>query len=148
MEICHRIGIIDDDTAVRDSTHLLLEAYGFQVSEYASATDYLKNSRTDCLLLIDLALSLGLPLLVDSLYPGPLGQDLAALDLLGAQAALLNLLRADTGLLDLLGALTPQLRLLRGDAPLLRRVARLGGAGKQAGCAGEQRGGEGRSEPF
>lgn len=57
MEICHRIGIIDDDTAVRDSTHLLLEAYGFQVSEYASATDYLKNSRTDCLLLIDLAMS-------------------------------------------------------------------------------------------
>ena len=53
----HRIGIIDDDPAVRDSIHLVLEAHGFQVSEYASATDYLKNPQTECVLLVDLALS-------------------------------------------------------------------------------------------
>jgi two-component system response regulator FixJ len=56
LESNHRIGIIDDDPAVRDSMHLLLEAHGFQVSEYASATDYLKNPNADCLLLIDLAM--------------------------------------------------------------------------------------------
>ncbi|HSM96896.1 MAG TPA: response regulator [Rhizomicrobium sp.] len=57
MESKHRIGIIDDDPAVRDSMHLLLEEYGFRVSEYASATDYLKNPNTECVLLVDLSLS-------------------------------------------------------------------------------------------
>ena len=57
MKNGHCIGIIDDDPAVRDSMHLLLEGHGFRVSEYASATDYLKNPNADCLLLIDLSLS-------------------------------------------------------------------------------------------
>ena len=57
MESSHRIGIIDDDPAVRDSMHLLLEGYGYRVSEYASATDYLKNPDAECLLLIDLSMS-------------------------------------------------------------------------------------------
>jgi len=56
VEHSHRIGIIDDDLAVRDSIHLVLEAHGFQVSEYASATDYLKNPKAECVLLVDLAL--------------------------------------------------------------------------------------------
>lgn len=56
MEKRHRIGIIDDDPAVRDSMHLLLDAHGFAVSEYASATEYLKNPNADCLLLVDLAM--------------------------------------------------------------------------------------------
>lgn len=56
MNTCHCIGIVDDDPAVRDSIHLLLEAHGFGVSEYASATDYLENAKSDCLLLIDLSM--------------------------------------------------------------------------------------------
>ena len=56
MENCHCIGIVDDDLAVRESIHLLLEAQGFQVSEYISAADYLKNARPDCLLLVDLSM--------------------------------------------------------------------------------------------
>ncbi len=56
LENGHSIGIVDDDPAVRDSIHLLLEAHGFRVSEYASGTDYLKNASTDCLLLVDLAM--------------------------------------------------------------------------------------------
>jgi two-component system response regulator FixJ len=52
----HSIGIVDDDPAVRDSIHLLLEAHGFRVSEYDSATDYLKNAKSDCLLLVDLSM--------------------------------------------------------------------------------------------
>jgi len=54
---CHSIGIVDDDPAVRDSIHLLLEAHGFRVSEYASATDYLENAKSDCLLLVDLSMA-------------------------------------------------------------------------------------------
>jgi FixJ family two-component response regulator len=53
----YRIGIIDDDPAVRDSIHILLEAHGYQVSEYGSATDYLRRPGADCLLLVDLSMS-------------------------------------------------------------------------------------------
>jgi FixJ family two-component response regulator len=53
----HRIGIIDDDSAVRDSTHILLEAHGYQVSEYGSATEYLKRPGADCVLLVDFSMT-------------------------------------------------------------------------------------------
>ena len=56
MNTCHSIGIVDDDPAVRDSIHLLLEAHGFRVSEYESATDYLEKAQSDCLLLVDLSM--------------------------------------------------------------------------------------------
>jgi FixJ family two-component response regulator len=52
-----RIGIIDDDPAVRDSIHILLDAHGYQVSEYGSATDYLSHPRADSLLLVDLSMA-------------------------------------------------------------------------------------------
>lgn len=44
--------IIDDDDAVRDSTFLLLESYGFDVRGHASAEDFLGQPRVeaDCLL--------------------------------------------------------------------------------------------------
>lgn len=53
----HRVGIIDDDDAVRDAIHVLLEIRGFQVSEYGSAQDYLRGPQDDCILLVDLAMS-------------------------------------------------------------------------------------------
>jgi two-component system response regulator FixJ len=53
----HRIGIIDDDPAVRDSIRTLLEARGYQVSEYGSATDYLSHPGADSLLLVDLSMA-------------------------------------------------------------------------------------------
>lgn len=56
MRSGYRIGIIDDDPAVRDSIHILLEAHGYQVSEYGSATDYLRHPGTNSLLLIDLSM--------------------------------------------------------------------------------------------
>lgn len=56
MDNGHHIGIIDDDPAVRDSIQILLEAHGYQVSEYGSATDYLKHPGADCLLLVDLSM--------------------------------------------------------------------------------------------
>ena len=37
------IDIIDDDDAVRDSTHALLESYGYQVREHASAEEFLSE---------------------------------------------------------------------------------------------------------
>lgn len=53
----HRIGIVDDDEAVRDAIHVLLETYGFLVSEYVSAQDYLRDPQDDCVLLIDLSMA-------------------------------------------------------------------------------------------
>ena len=53
----YRIGIIDDDPAVRDSIHILLETHGYQVSEYGSAADYLRHPQLDSLLLVDLSIS-------------------------------------------------------------------------------------------
>lgn len=57
MNSGYRIGIIDDDPAVRDSIHILLEAHGYQVSEYGSAADYLRRPELDSLLLVDLSMS-------------------------------------------------------------------------------------------
>ncbi|MGN6517752.1 MAG: response regulator [Rhizomicrobium sp.] len=53
----HRIGVVDDDDAVRDAIHLLLEARGFFVSEYRSAQDYLSHAQDDCVLLVDLSMA-------------------------------------------------------------------------------------------
>lgn len=53
----HRIGIVDDDEAVRDAIHVLLETRGFLVSEYLSAQDYLRAPQEDCVLLIDLSMA-------------------------------------------------------------------------------------------
>lgn len=48
-----KITIIDDDDAVRDSMLSLLESYGYNVTGYASAEDFLRQPRdgVDCLLL-------------------------------------------------------------------------------------------------
>ncbi|MBS0274717.1 MAG: response regulator [Proteobacteria bacterium] len=42
---------------MRDAIHVLLETRGFQVSEYGSAQDYLREPQNDCVLLIDIAMS-------------------------------------------------------------------------------------------
>jgi len=59
------VDIIDDDDAVRDSTRALLESYGYEVRDYASAERFLENpeSRPDCIL-------------VDQHMPGMTGLDL------------------------------------------------------------------------
>lgn len=48
------VAVIDDDDAVRDSTCTLLEAFGHAIASFASAADFLADSRVadfDCLLL-------------------------------------------------------------------------------------------------
>lgn len=48
------IAVIDDDDAVRDSTCVLLEAFGHTIAAFASAADFLADPRVanfDCLLL-------------------------------------------------------------------------------------------------
>jgi FixJ family two-component response regulator len=59
------IDIIDDDDAVRDSTRALLESYGYEVRDHASAELFLRDvgSKPDCLL-------------VDQHMPGMTGLDL------------------------------------------------------------------------
>ena len=59
------IDIIDDDEAVRDSTHALLESYGYDVREHPSAEAFLSHSgeKAACLL-------------VDHHMPGMTGLDL------------------------------------------------------------------------
>jgi len=52
----HRVGIIDDDEAVRDSICTVLETKGYQASEYRSSQDYLQRAGDDCVLLIDIAM--------------------------------------------------------------------------------------------
>ncbi len=37
------IYVVDDDEAVRDSTHLLLETYGFETRSYSSARQFLDD---------------------------------------------------------------------------------------------------------
>jgi FixJ family two-component response regulator len=47
------IHIVEDDDAIRDSTRLLLEAFGFQVQVFRSPTDYLASDLVgvaDCML--------------------------------------------------------------------------------------------------
>jgi Response regulator len=59
------VDIIDDDDAVRDSTRALLESYGYEVRDHASAEIFLRASEnaSDCLL-------------VDQHMPGMTGLDL------------------------------------------------------------------------
>jgi two-component system response regulator FixJ len=48
------IYVIDDDDAVRDSLHMLLESHGFPVRTYASGSAFLRDVPTDasaCLLI-------------------------------------------------------------------------------------------------
>lgn len=47
------IHLVDDDTAVRDSMHVLLESFGMDVRDYASAGEFLERGEHDrgCLLL-------------------------------------------------------------------------------------------------
>ena len=47
----HRIGIVDDDGAVRDSLLLLLESHGFRAEAFDSAASFLKsgNAKFDCM---------------------------------------------------------------------------------------------------
>ena len=50
----HRIFIVDDDEAVRDSMRALLESCDFEVHDFGSATEFLAHrngTRADCLLL-------------------------------------------------------------------------------------------------
>lgn len=60
-----KIVIIDDDDAVRDSMHVLLDSYGYDVRQYASAEEFLQQAtgKADCLL-------------VDHHMPGMTGLDL------------------------------------------------------------------------
>lgn len=46
------VDIVDDDDAVRDSMHALLDSYGYTVREYSSAAAFLTLSgpKPDCLL--------------------------------------------------------------------------------------------------
>ena len=91
------VDIIDDDDAVRDSTRALLESYGYEVRDYASAEKFLQaaNTRHDCLL-------------VDQHMPGMTGLDL------------LEHLRAH-------GDRTPALMMTgRSDPTLEPRAARIG----------------------
>lgn len=60
-----KIVIIDDDDAVRDSMHVLLDSYGYDVRQYASAEEFLQQAtgKAGCLL-------------VDHHMPGMTGLDL------------------------------------------------------------------------
>ncbi len=91
------VDIIDDDDAVRDSTRALLESYGYEVRDHASAEQFLEhaNLKPDCLL-------------VDQHMPGMTGLDL------------LEHLRAK-------GDQTPALMMTgRSDPSLEPRAARIG----------------------
>lgn len=92
-----QIVIIDDDEAVRDSMHTLLESYGYEVRGHASAEDFLSQPRgkADCLL-------------VDHHMPGMMGLDL------------LEYLHAD-------GDRTPALMITgRSDSSMKPRAERIG----------------------
>jgi two-component system CheB/CheR fusion protein len=90
------IVLIDDDEAVRESTRLLLESYGFDVLDFASAESFLAAKRD----------GLGC-LLVDQHMPGMSGIDL--LETLRAQGdftpALMITGRGDAALEDRTGAI-------------------------------------------
>jgi len=52
----HRIGIVNDDPAMRDSMRALLEGQDFEISEYETADACLQKPDGYCVLLVDLAL--------------------------------------------------------------------------------------------
>lgn len=47
------VAVVDDDTAVCDSTRMLLEAYDFEVRTYQSAAEFLKESPGVSCLVVD-----------------------------------------------------------------------------------------------
>src|SRR4051794_27163193 len=47
------IAIVDDDAAVCDSTHFLLETYGFEVRTYYSGADFLSDNPHIACLIVD-----------------------------------------------------------------------------------------------
>jgi len=47
------VAVIDDDAAVCDSTHFLLETYDFGVRTYLTATDFLKDDPDIACLIVD-----------------------------------------------------------------------------------------------
>lgn len=49
----HRICVVDDDAAVRDSMRALLESYGYEVRDFDSAAAFLGAPRPCCCLIID-----------------------------------------------------------------------------------------------
>ena len=67
-EIQKTIYIVDDDEAVTDSLHALLETFGFKVQSYGSGSEFLGDERhraADCLL-------------IDQHMPGASGLDVVA----------------------------------------------------------------------
>ena len=67
-EIQKTIYIVDDDEAVTDSLHALLETFGFKVQSYGSGSEFLADERhraADCLL-------------IDQHMPGASGLDVVA----------------------------------------------------------------------
>ena len=67
-EIQKTIYIVDDDEAVTDSLHALLETFGFKVQSYGSGSEFLANERhraAGCLL-------------IDQHMPGASGLDVVA----------------------------------------------------------------------
>lgn len=59
------IDIVEDDDAVRDSVGALLESYGYSVSQYASAAQYLQSGKGH-----------GVCVVVDQHMPGMTGLEL------------------------------------------------------------------------
>jgi two-component system CheB/CheR fusion protein len=59
------VDIVEDDDAVRDSIGALLESYGYSVSQYASAAQYLQSGTRH-----------GVCLIVDQHMPGKTGLEL------------------------------------------------------------------------
>ncbi len=51
--ISRRVAIIDDDTAVCESTRFLLELYGFEVQTYRSGSDFLAEDPDIACLIVD-----------------------------------------------------------------------------------------------
>ena len=57
MDHHNRVAIVDDDPAVRDSMRILLEGHGFEVSDFASASAFLRANFRDGLLILDMQIA-------------------------------------------------------------------------------------------